>query len=132
MVKTPTYYVFDMYKGYQDGTVYPVAIDTPTYSKNEWSLGTISASAVMGTDGVLRVALTNVNPDKAQQVSIKLDGTNGKSVTGRILTADKIDAHNTFDKPDMVVPHSFKGAKLKGDELSLTMPSKSIVMLEIR
>nr|WP_240504600.1 alpha-L-arabinofuranosidase C-terminal domain-containing protein [Tsuneonella mangrovi] len=132
MVRTPTYYVFDMYKGYQDGVVYPVEIQTRTYSKNEWSLNDVSASAVKGTDGVLRVGLTNVDPNKSEPVSITLEGVSGRSVSGRILTASKIDAHNTFDNPDAVVPAPFNGARIKGEKLTLTLPPKSIVMLEIR
>lgn len=132
MVKTPTYYVFDLYKAYQDGTVYPVNVTAPDYTKNEWTLSKISASSVRGTDGVLRVALTNVDPNAAEKVTVNLDGTSGKRVTGRIVTAKAIDAHNTFDKPSVVVPEAFNGAKISGSKLTLTMPAKSVVMLEIR
>jgi len=132
MVKTPTYYVFDLYKGYQDATVYPVAISTSEYSKNEWSLEKISASAVRGTDGVIRVGLTNVDPTNSEKVTITLDGASGRSVSGRIVTGSAIDAHNTFDRPNIVLPVEFKGARIEGDTVTLTVPSKSVVMLEIR
>lgn len=132
MVKTPTYYVFDLYKGYQDATVYPVAISTSDYSKNEWSLEKISASAVRGTDGVIRVGLTNVDPTNSEKVTITLDGARGRSVSGRIVTGSAIDAHNTFDRPNIVLPAEFKGARIAGDKVTLTVPPKSVVMLEIR
>jgi len=132
MVKTPTYYVFDLYKGYQDGTVYPVAVEGPDYTKNEWTMDKISASSVRGTDGVLYVALTNVDPKSAEKVTVALEGASGKKVAGRIVTAGAIDAHNTFDKPSVVVPQAFKGAKISGGRLTLTVPAKSVVMLEIR
>ncbi|MCJ2181277.1 alpha-N-arabinofuranosidase [Novosphingobium sp. 1949] len=132
MVKTPTYYAFDLYKGFMDGAVLPVDIRTHDYTKNEWSLKAISSSAVKGTDGVMRIALTNVDPDTAEPVVVTLDGAHAKSVTGRILTASTIDAHNTFDAPSAVVPAAFKGAKITADTITLTMPAKSIVMLELR
>jgi alpha-N-arabinofuranosidase len=131
MVKTPTYHVFDLYKGYQDGVVYPARVDGPLYALNEWKLAKISSSAVRGTDGVLRVALTNVDPKSAEKVMIKLDGATGNSVTARIVTASTIDAHNTFDRPADVAPAAFAGTTIRGDKLTLTIPAKSVIMLEI-
>ena len=132
MVKTPTYYVFDMYKGYQDGTVYPVSVSGPDYAKNEWELAKVSSSAVRGEDGVLRVALTNVDPSSAEKVTVGLNGASGRQVTGRILTAGAIDAHNTFGSPDVVLPKAFTGASIKGGKITLSVPAKSVVMLEVR
>jgi len=54
-----------------------------------------------------------------------------KQVSGQILTADIITAHNTFDNPEVVKPESFSGASLQGNRISLTMPPKSIVVLEV-
>jgi alpha-N-arabinofuranosidase len=39
---------------------------------------------------------------------------------------------NTFDRPDAVKPAPFTAFELKGDQLTLTLPSKSVVVLEIR
>ncbi len=132
MVKTPTYWVFDLYKGYQDGTVLPIDVTSRWYNKNEWTLRAISASAVRGTDGVVHVALTNVDPARPTSVTVKLDGVSGAGVTGRILTAAAIDAHNSFDAPDVVKPAAFTGATLANGTLVVAMPAKSIVMLDIR
>ncbi len=132
MVKTPTYWVFDLYKDYQDGTVLPVEVASRWYNKNEWTLRAISASAVRGTDGTVHVALTNVDPNLPTTVSVKLDGVAGAGVTGRILTAATIDAHNTFDAPDVVKPAAFTGATLANGMLTVTMPAKAIVMIDIR
>ncbi|MAW98871.1 MAG: alpha-N-arabinofuranosidase [Sphingomonas sp.] len=132
MVRTPTYWVFDMYKGYQDGTVLPVDVQAGTYKKDQWEMPTISASAVRGTDGVVHMGLTNVDPNRPQTVQVTLDGVEGRRVQGRILTGDRIDAHNTFDNPDLVMPAAFSGARLSGNRLTVTMPAKSVVMLDIR
>ena len=40
-------------------------------------------------------------------------------------------AHNTFDNPEAISPAAFYDFKLKGDILSATLPSKSVVVLEI-
>jgi alpha-N-arabinofuranosidase len=131
-VKTPTYWVFDLYKDYQDGTVLPIDVQSHYYNKNEWTMKAVSASAVRGTDGVVHVGLTNVDPNKATTVSVKLDGVTGATVSGRILTGTAIDAHNTFDAPETVKPVAFTGATLQGGVLTVAIPAKAIVMLDIK
>ena len=54
-----------------------------------------------------------------------------RSTTGRILTAEKMDAHNTFDRPDAVKPAPFDGAEIHEGDVILSVPSKSVVVLEI-
>jgi alpha-N-arabinofuranosidase len=53
------------------------------------------------------------------------------AVAGRVLTANKMTAHNTFEAPDSVCPAPFEGATLGGDGLTVRMPPKSIVVLEL-
>ncbi len=132
MVKTPTYWVFDMYKDYQDGTVLPVEVSSHWYTHGDSELRAISSSAVRGTDGVVHVGLTNVDPNRPATVSVQLAGISGGTVSGRILTASAMDAHNTFDAPDAVRPTAFTGATLANGTLSVTLPAKSVVMLDIR
>ena len=124
--------MFDLYKDYQDGIVLPVDVQSRWYNKNEWTMRAVSASAVRGVDGAVHMGLTNVDPNRPETVSVKLDGISGGTVTGRIVTADAIDAHNTFDKPDVVKPAAFTGATLSGGTLTVTLPAKSVVMLDIR
>ncbi len=133
MLKTPTYWVFDMYKDYQDGTVLPVEVASHWYQCGKYEVRAVSASAVRGTDGVVHVGLTNVDPNRATTVTVQLAGLAGKSVTGRILTAPTMDAHNTFDAPDTLKPVAFTGASLGANGLlSVALPAKSVVMLDVR
>jgi alpha-N-arabinofuranosidase len=132
MVKTPTYWVFDLYKDYQDATVLPVDVQSGWYNKNEWTLKAVSASAVKDAKGVVHIGLTNVDPNHPASVTVKLDGVSGAGVSGRILTAAAMDAHNTFDAPDAVRPAPFTGARLTDGALAVDLPPKSVVMLDIR
>jgi alpha-N-arabinofuranosidase len=132
MVKTPTYWVFDMYKDYQDATVLTVDVDSRSYSKNGSTLKAISASAVRDAAGVVHIGLTNVDPNRGETVRVRLDGLNVSRVSGRILTATAMDAHNTFGAPDTVKPAPFAGARISDQTLSVSLPPKSIVMLDLR
>ena len=51
---------------------------------------------------------------------------------GRILTSEKFNDINTFEKPNTVKNTDFNGAKINGNELIVEMPSKSIVALELK
>ena len=132
MVRTPTYHVFAMYKPYMDGTVLPIEITSPWYNKDQWTMPAISASAVRGKDGVVRVALANLDPNRPNTVTTQLTGVTASSVTGQVLTANEITALNSFDAPDAVVPQPFAGARVDGGTLSVALPPKSVVMLELR
>ncbi|MAF29685.1 MAG: alpha-N-arabinofuranosidase [Croceicoccus sp.] len=132
MVLTPTYHVFEMYKPWQDATVLPIAIDTPTYSHGEFSLPAVSGSAVRARDGKVHVGLSNADPDEANSVTIDLDGLDASRVTGRILTAPAINSHNSFDNPEAVKPASFSAARIRNGKLSVTLPAKSVVVLELQ
>lgn len=131
MVKTPTYWVFDMYKEYQNAVVLPVDVQSDWYGKNEWVLKATSASAVRDAAGIIHIGLTNVDPNVPEFITIRLEGIRGSTVAGRILTAEAMDAHNSFDAPGVVRPISFQGAQLSGSSLTVTLPPKSVVMLDI-
>jgi alpha-N-arabinofuranosidase len=43
-----------------------------------------------------------------------------------------MNAMNTFDRPNAVRPAPFNGFKLQGSQLTLSIPPKSIVVLELK
>src|SRR3954452_21289725 len=92
VVKTPTYYVFDMYKDYQDATVLPVDIKSSWYSRDQWASPSVSASAVRDKAGVAHLALINVDQHQTATVPCGLASAAGNSVTGRLLTAERSDS----------------------------------------
>ncbi|WP_294292983.1 alpha-N-arabinofuranosidase [uncultured Sphingomonas sp.] len=131
MVLTPTYHVFRMYLPFQDATAIPVELKSPWYNKDQWVMPSVSASAARGTDGLVRVALTNVDPNKPASVSTTLTGVTATAVEGEILTG-AIGAHNSFDQPDAVKPAAFTGASVAGGTLNVTLPPASVVVLILR
>jgi len=112
--------------------VLPITVNSPYYSRDKWVMPAVSASAVRGKDGVVHVALSNADPNRPTTVSAALTGINGATVTGRVLTAPTITAHNTFDNPNAVTPTAFTGAQVANGTLTVTLPAKSVVMLDIK
>jgi alpha-N-arabinofuranosidase len=131
MILTPTYHVFEMFKVHQGATVLPLTLTTPDYAVGDKAIPAVSASASKDKAGKVHVSLANANPNTAITVSATLAGIGAKGVTGRVLTAPAIDSHNTFAAPEVVKPAKFEGATLAGDKLTITLPAKSIVVLEL-
>jgi alpha-N-arabinofuranosidase len=132
MVLTPTYYVFKMYKVHQEATYLPMDIQAAKYTFNGNSIPAISATASQDSTGNIHITLSNLNPHKTQKVTIYLRGVQPHQIDGgTILTAGHFNAVNTFENPDKVVPKPFHGATLNGNKLTIQLPSKSIVALEL-
>lgn len=132
MVLTPTYHVFAMYKPYMDATVLPVELKSPWYNKDQWVMPAVSASAVRDKAGVVHVGLANLDPNRPHTVTATLNGVAASGVAGRILTAPAINSLNSFDQPNTVAPAPFTGTQVNGGALTVTLPPKSVVMLDLR
>jgi alpha-N-arabinofuranosidase len=92
----------------------------------------VSASATRAADGsAVHLSLANTSPAQAVTLTAKLAGVAPKSVTGRVLTAPAMNAHNTFEAPNAVQPAAFDGAAIKGDRLEVKLPAKSVVVLAL-
>ncbi len=132
MLLTPTYHVMEMYNVHQDATMLPITLQTADYQFGKEKLPAVSASASKDKNGAIHVSLTNVDANKAQEVTINLRGTSASAVSGRVLASGKVQDHNTFDQPEKVKPVNFTGATLKNGVLTVKMPAASVVVLEVK
>ena len=60
MIKTPTYHVFDLFKGHQDSNVIPITWDEKP-EKIELDLPQVDMSASLDDDGVINITLVNIS-----------------------------------------------------------------------
>ena len=132
MILTPTYHVMEMYNVHQDATMLPLTVTSADYKMGKEKLKAISASASKDKNGLTHISLVNIDYSKEQEVSINVSGANYASVTGRILSSDKIQNYNSFQNPDKIKPTSFNGAELKGSTLKVKLPPFSVVVLELK
>jgi alpha-N-arabinofuranosidase len=131
MLLTPTYWVYYLYKVHQDATLLPVSLTNSTYELNDRKINAVSVSASKDASGKIHITLVNIDPNKSQNIETELRGTTVKKVSGKALTSAKINDYNSFDNPNLVSVKDFDGAKLSKGSLSVTLPAKSVVMLEI-
>ncbi len=131
MLLTPTYYAYQMYIPFQDATSLPVTLaNNTTYGANGQGVPGISASAARAKDGKVYVALVNTNPREATDVTLDVAGQAAGTVRGQVLTAEAMDAHNTFEKPQAIKPAPFS-ASASGGKLTVKVPAKAVMVLAI-
>jgi alpha-N-arabinofuranosidase len=131
MVVTPTYYVFRMYRVHQGATMMPVDLSTPEYKLGDAAVPSLSASASRDSAGRLHLSLVNLDPNHAAEIATSISSGSIRNVSGEVLTATMMNAMNTFDQPNTVKPTAFSSFKLQGSQLSLSVPAKSVVVLEL-
>lgn len=132
MILTPTYHVFDLYKVHQDAELLDTYLESPTIQQGDNSIPQLSVSSSVDRDGVVHVSLCNMSLESGVEIKCDIRGMDVSSVTGRILTASEMNAHNTFEKPDAIEPAEFDGAVLSKDGLVVQLPAKSVVVLATR
>jgi alpha-N-arabinofuranosidase len=132
IVLTPTYYVFKMYSVHQDAALLPVDLQCESYANGGNSIPALSASASKDKDGRIHISIANLDPTKAQNLRCELEGATVSRVTGEIITVATMNAYNDFGKPEAVNMQPFTGAQLRDRILTLSLPAKSIVTLEVK
>ena len=132
-VKTPSFYVFKMYNVHHDALMLPLSVEGTKYSLGEESIPCLSASASRNNSDEINISVTNVNPNVKAGTAITLD-TEDKIVVTKteIITADKMDALNDFDKPEQVKIAEFKDYKVKDNKILADLPAKSIVNFTLK
>ena len=130
LIKTPTWHVFEMYKGHQDAQNIPLHLACGEYTRGGKTLPALHASASKSADGSILLTLCNLHASDAQPLTVDL-GAVFASVTGRTLTADALDTHNTAANPNAIAPQPFEGAILSGNTLTLTVPARSVTALTL-
>jgi alpha-N-arabinofuranosidase len=127
LVLTPTYYVYRLYAPFQGANLVPVSFDAGT-----WRTGVPRLDAVAARDakGKLWLSLANIDPDRPAEIDLRLPAGAGRSASGEVLTAAKVDAVNTFAAPHAVEPRPIT-ATVQDGRLRVTLPPKSVTVLGI-
>ena len=128
IVLTPTYHVFDLYQHHMDAKELGCAIEADRLGTGKYSLPGISASA-SEKDGILTVTLSNLSPDRAEEVEIALP-RRAEAAAGRILQG-RMNEYNDFgNAPLKAAP--FEGITVRDGALSVRMPACSVAEIRIR
>lgn len=131
MLLTPTYHIFDMYKVHQDAAYLPVKLLSPDYMVGNEHIAAVNASASIDAAGKIHISLVNLDLNKTSTITIDLGEQQWRTVTGEILTSAKVTDVNTFTEPNKLHLAAFNDAKKDGSKVVVTLPTKSVVTLEL-
>ena len=82
----------------------PLELTCDDYSFGGEAIPALSASASHDQAGRVHLTLCHASPHQSVDLRLDVRGMALGSVQGRVLTADQMTAHNTFDAPDRVRP----------------------------
>ncbi|MFO0907561.1 MAG: alpha-L-arabinofuranosidase C-terminal domain-containing protein [Isosphaeraceae bacterium] len=134
-VATPNYHVFAMYRPHQNGKSVRMVTEAEDVSfraggKNG-SIVRVAGSASV-RDRVVTLTLVHTHATEPIEVEVKLKGGSASEVRRTVLTHTTLNAHNTFEAPNTVVPSSADEPGLKGDVLRVTLPPASVSRFDVR
>ena len=124
MVLTPTYHIFEMYKGHQGAKQLESYAETTLLNHDDQAVPDLHVSASQQADGSILVTAANLNDTAAIPVTCMLGGAKPTGVTARVL-AGAPAAHNTFAAPEQVVPAELN-TSLTADGFTATLPPCSV------
>jgi alpha-L-arabinofuranosidase len=132
LVLTPTYHIFEMYKVHQDAIMLPLDLSCEEYAYDDDCMPGLSASASKDTSGRVHLSICNVNLHQSADVTCELRGMTLSAASAQVLTAERMQDHNTFDTPEQVRPTEFAGATVHDNRVTMTLPAKSVMVLELQ
>lgn len=133
MVKTPSFYVFKMYKVHHDATLLPLDLTCGNYTMDNESIPVISATASKDKDGKIHITMSNLDPGKAMDVVCELRGSQQVGFSqGSIITGEKINSYNDFGKKEEVSIQNFREVKVQNNVVNVRIPAKSVIMIELQ
>lgn len=130
MVLTPTYHVFDMYKGHQEATLLGSFIESQKVGIGEDVLPNLFESSSVDADGNVLSTICNTSIDSSQTLEATLFGAKAKAVHATILWADP-HACNTFADPDTVTIKTWT-AELTDEGFRCEIPAGAVVSVQVQ
>lgn len=133
-VATPNFHVFEMYRPHQGATSVRLVVDAPEVafkaSGRDQRTFRVAGSASVSGKG-LTLTLVHSHVSEPAEVAIRLRGGEAVEARRTVLTHESLNAHNTFERPDVVAPRAsaFEG---KGQEWRCVLDPASVTRLDIR
>jgi len=131
MILTPTYHVFEMYNVHQGATYLPSDLYCHVYKNGDLELPALVTSSSRDSSGTVHITICNLNPHQDAPLQCQLQGMTPGRVSGRVLTAEAMNAMNTFEKPEAIKPAVLSGAAVDHDMVTAVIPAKSVVVLTV-
>jgi alpha-N-arabinofuranosidase len=134
MIKTPTFYVYKMYKVHQNARSVPAVLQSNALNQAGFTFPALTQSTSIDSTGTIHCTIGNVDLTNSQDLQISLNSSaKYDSVSGQIITASTMNALNNFGTPEQVniQPFAKSNFTLSGTTLNVKVPAKSIILLTL-
>ena len=131
-VATPNFYVFEMYRPHQDTRGVRLDVQAPTVTfkaKGPQQIFRVAGSASRA-DRKLTVTLVHTHASEPAEVSFSIRGGSADHVDHTVLTHKSLNAYNTFEKPDELVPKT-SGTSYHGSTFTCVLPPASVNRFDV-
>ena len=132
MVKTPTYYVFKMFKEHQENTLigsYLTTGDIKSENDNK-SFPKLTESASLDENGTVYSTISNASITEGAEIECQIADTHIETIRAEIISAD-CRAKNDFDKAETVKCEDFTDFESTADGFKAKIPPCSVVKFVI-
>lgn len=131
LVLTPTYHVFDLFKGHQNATLIDSYVQQDTVGEDNSQVPALHVSASENSDGEVLVTIVNLSADAPQAVRCQLGNTQHHMASIRYI-AGTPQRHNIFGKPVAVSIQSAPDIMIDDGVFTLDMPACCVMEVMLR
>ncbi len=110
----------------------PTDVTCAGYKTGDGQVPGLVLSSSQDVRGVIHVTVCNLDPNKNAKFVCTLAGKTPSSVSDRVLTHKAINAHNTFESPEVIKPVVLRELKVDGHSIKGLIPAKSVVVLAVQ
>jgi len=133
MIKTPTYYVFHMYRHHQGANLISSELTgVEDIGMGEWYVPQVTES-VSEKDGIITITLNNLSATDCLEMDVQFTGDRDYEVVeANVVTHQDMHAYNTFEEPDRVKEETFDDYTLEGGRMKLKLPACSVMEIRVK
>ena len=131
MVRTPTYYVFELYKEHQDSTLLESSIDVPMVGSKDHQVPAIIESVSLTKQGDIIITLCHLDNTKSRTIDMSIKGVNIQSIAGEYISGH-INDYNDFTSPDVITKKAYTNYVQEHGTIKLILDPCSITKLIVQ
>ena len=134
MIKTPTYYVFKMFRYHQGANLLgSELLNNSSVGEGKNELPKLFESVSEDEQGFVTVTLTNNSLEASEEVEIAFANDGVKyDVSEAVVVTGKMADHNTFENPEVVKEAELTDYSKTDNGIKITIPACSVLMLRLK
>lgn len=134
LLKQTIYYPFELLSKYGRGTVLKPQIAGDTQHTDYGDLPVIESATIYDSDkNQVKVFALNTDINKDSHLTLNIANLGDLKLTKHItLTGDNLEARDTFDEPNKVIPQDLNVTNVNSDDITLPKASWNLLIFDVK